>query len=107
MRLGLKLIHVLSGYKSYIPETAFYILKIIPVTFKTPPVEELTGKIEGKSIPTTLHGILQARLLEWVGISFSRVFSQPRDRTRSPALQADSLPTEPPGKPFPTTLKGF
>ena len=28
----------------------------------------------------------------------SRGSSQPRDRTRSPALQADSLPTEPPGK---------
>ena len=28
-----------------------------------------------------LHGILQARILEWVAISFSRGSSQPRDRT--------------------------
>ena len=28
------------------------------------------------------HGILQARILEWVAISFSRGSSQPRDRTR-------------------------
>ena len=30
---------------------------------------------------SSLHGILQARILEWVVISFSRGFSQPRDRT--------------------------
>ena len=42
-------------------------------------------------------GLLQARLLEWVAMPF-RVSSQPRDRTGSPALQVDSLPSEPPGK---------
>ena len=29
-----------------------------------------------------VHGILQARILEWVAISFSRGSSQPRDQTR-------------------------
>ena len=29
----------------------------------------------------TVHGILQARILEWVAISFSRASSQPRNRT--------------------------
>ena len=47
----------------------------------------------------TVHGILQARILKWVAFPFSRTSSQPTDRTRSPALQADSLPAEPPGKP--------
>ena len=84
----------------------------------------------------TVHGILQARILEWVAIPFSKGFSQPRDQTQvsriaggfftswargevqecwsgyspaalpdpgselvSPALQADSLPAELPGKP--------
>jgi len=82
----------------------------------------------------TVHGILQARILEWVAFPFSRASSPPRDRTQvfhiagrlftswatrgaqeywsgypipspadildpgiepgSPALQADSLPTE-------------
>ena len=46
-----------------------------------------------------VHGIFQARLLEWVAISFSRGYSQPRDQTGSPELQADSLQTEPLGKP--------
>ena len=44
-------------------------------------------------------GILQARILEWVTFLFSRGSSQPRDWTRCPALQADSLPAEPQGKP--------
>ena len=30
----------------------------------------------------TAHGILQARILEWVAFSFSRESSQPRDRTQ-------------------------
>ena len=34
-----------------------------------------------KSPGSSLHGILQARILEWVAISFSRGSSQPRDRT--------------------------
>ena len=34
-----------------------------------------------------VHVILQARILQWVAIPFSRGFSQPRDQTpRSPAL---------------------
>ena len=30
----------------------------------------------------SVHGILQARILEWIAISFSRGSSWPRDRTR-------------------------
>ena len=48
---------------------------------------------------SSVHGILQARILEWVTISFFRESSQPRDQARSPALQGDSLPSDPPGKP--------
>ena len=42
----------------------------------------------------TLHGILWARILEWVAFPFSKGSSQPR----SPALQAESLLAEPPEK---------
>ena len=31
---------------------------------------------------SSVHGILQARILEWVAIPFSRGSSQPRDQTR-------------------------
>ena len=47
---------------------------------------------------SSIHGILQARILAWVAISFSRGSSQPRGRTQAPALQADTLTSEPPGK---------
>ena len=47
-----------------------------------------------------VHGIIQARILEWVALPFSRESSQPRDqKPRSSALQADSLSTESQGKP--------
>ena len=43
-------------------------------------------------------GILQARILEWVAMPFSRDLPDPQIEPRSPALQADSLPSELPGK---------
>ena len=46
-------------------------------------------------IDYTVHGILQAKILEWVVIPFSRGLSQPRDWTQN----LHSLPTEPPGNP--------
>ena len=48
----------------------------------------------------SVHGILQARILKWVAISFSRgIFLTQVIKARFPALQADSLPSEPPEKP--------
>ena len=61
-----------------------------------------------------VHGILQARILEWVAMSSSRASSSPGMEYLlhwkvnslqliphgSPVLQADSLPSEPPGKPL-------
>ena len=47
---------------------------------------------------SSVHEILQARILDWVAISFSRGSSQPRDQTQSPTLHADSLPSELQGK---------
>ena len=44
------------------------------------------------------HGILQARILEWVAIPFSREQPNPGIKPRSPALQADSLPSDSPEK---------
>ena len=51
------------------------------------------------SLPgSSLHGILQARVLEWVAISFSRGSPDPGIEPGSPAFQADALASEPPGK---------
>ena len=52
------------------------------------------------SLPgSSVHGILQARILEWVAVPFSREPSQHRDRTQVSHTAVDSLPSEPPGKP--------
>ena len=51
---------------------------------------------------SSIHGILQARILEWVAMPSSRGSSSPRDRTLLPCLlywQVNSLPLVPPGKP--------
>ena len=48
---------------------------------------------------SSVHEILQARILEWIALPLSRGSSQPRDRTLSfSALQEDSLRLRP-GKP--------
>ena len=44
---------------------------------------------------SSVHGILQERILERVAIPFSRGYSQPRIEPRSPSLQKDSLLSEP------------
>ena len=47
-----------------------------------------------------VHGILQARILEWVAFPFSRESSQLGIEPRSPVLWVDSLPAESQGKPI-------
>ena len=47
---------------------------------------------------SSVHGILQAKILEWVAMPSLRGSSQPRIEPMSPPLQADSLLSEPPGK---------
>ena len=49
---------------------------------------------------SSARGIFQARILEWVAIPVSGGSSRPSGRAWSSALQADSLPIDPPGKPL-------
>ena len=51
----------------------------------------------GSSVP----GISQARILEWVAISFSRGSSWSRDQTCTSYLASGFLTTEPPGQAIP------
>ena len=49
------------------------------------------GWLEGGSrgsdpMDYTLHGILQARILEWVAFPFSRGSAQPRDQTQASSI---------------------
>ena len=83
-------------------------LKRIKCNSRTKNILKLTAvKVKvSQSCPTlcnpmdyTVHGILQARILEWVPFPFSRGSSNSGIILRSLALQADSLPAEPQGKP--------
>ena len=46
---------------------------------------------------SSVRGILQARILEWVAISSSRAFPQPGADLESPALAGGFFTAEPPG----------
>ena len=59
------------------------------------------------SMDCIVHGILQARILEWVAFPFSGDLPNPGIKPRSPALQADSLPAEPQGKSKNTTVSNL
>ena len=43
----------------------------------------------------TVHGILHARILEWIAFTSPGDVPNPGIEPRSPALQADFLPAEP------------
>ena len=53
---------------------------------------------------SSVHGVLQARILEWAAFASSRGSSQPMDRTQVSCIAGDSLPSEPPRKPENTEL---
>ena len=46
------------------------------------------------------HGIFQARVLEWVAISFSRGSSWPRDQSQVSGIAGRGFTSVPPGKPY-------
>ena len=71
----------------------YYLLKEVKVEVKVAQSCSTLCKL----MDSTVHGILQARILEGVAVPFSRGSSQPGVKPRSPALQVDSLPAEPPG----------
>ena len=45
-------------------------------------VKVLAAQLCPKQPGSSVHGILQVRILEWVAIPFSRGYSQPRDQTQ-------------------------
>ena len=59
----------------------------------------LCDPMDCSPLGSSVHGIFQARIMEWVAISFFRDLPDPGIVPRSPALQADSLLSKPLGKP--------
>ena len=69
-------------------------LKVLVVKSRLTPYDPMDCNPPDSSV----LGILQARILEWIAIPFSRGSS--RLEPRFPMLWAESLPSEPLGKPF-------
>ena len=79
------------------PSVLFNFLLLCPSPFtrvclNSCPLSSLPG--------SSVHGISQARIQEWVYIPFPWDLPDPGIEPGSPASQADSLPSEPPGKLF-------
>ena len=53
---------------------------------------------------SSVHGVLQARIPEWVAISFSRGSSPPRDQTQVSCIAGRFFTAEPPWKPQPLSM---
>ena len=70
-------------------------MKCMLVTQSCPTLCNMDCSSPGSSV----HGIPQARMLEWVAILFSRDLPNPGIKPSSPALQVDYLPAEQLGKP--------
>ena len=88
---------------SFVPQLSFSLLdvnSVSEVSEVAPSCLTLCDPVDCSPSGSSIHGILQARMLEWVAISFSRDLLDPGIEPRSPALQADALTSEPPGKLF-------
>ena len=58
----------------------------------------LWNPTDGSSPGSSVHGIFQARIVEWAAISYSRGSSQPRDWTRISCIAGEFFTAEPLGK---------
>ena len=62
----------------------FHVSRMVPVTevLVTQSCPTLCNPKDGSPPGSSVHGILQMRILEWVATPFSRGSSRPKDRTQ-------------------------
>ena len=80
-KINTKLDGVLKSRDNTLP-TKVHIVKAIVCPVKVKSCLTLWDPMDCSLPGSSVHEILQARILEWVAISFSRGSSQPRDQTR-------------------------
>ena len=81
-----------------LPTPGIYLFLRFPVCMLSP--VRLCNFMDYSLPGSSVHGILQARILVWVAMPSSMGSSWPRDQTMSPALAGGFFTTEPPGKPY-------
>ena len=70
------------------------------VTYNAQSCPTLCGPMDCSPPGSSVHGISQARTLEWVANSSSRGSSRPRDQTHVSCTEGQYFIMEPPGKPI-------
>ena len=60
----------------------------------------LCDPVDSSPPGSSIHGILQARMLDWIAIPYLGDLLDPGIKSGSPTLQADSFWSEPTGKPM-------
>ena len=95
---GIYIQYLVVTYNGKESEKSIYIIYVCVCVLVVQSCLTLFNPMDCSPPGASVHGILQARKLEWVAISFYRDLLDPRLEPLSPALQADSLPPEPPGK---------
>ena len=74
---GKRGILILVSFEKQLLSTVKHMILCVVVTESCPP---LCDSMEYSPPGSSVHGIVQARILEWVAITFSRGSSQPRDQ---------------------------
>ena len=95
-------VHWQAGSSPLVPPGKPY-TKLAAKTLQSCPT--LCDPIDGSPPGSSVHGILQARILEWVAISSFRGCFQPRDQIHVSCL--GFFNTEPPGKPLRNSLMKY
>ena len=85
--------------RAYVPNTNNYYLHLAISSQVNQCSTVWVGRDLTDPMDYTVYGILRARMLEWVPFPSPGHLPNPEIESRSPALQADSLPAEPQGKP--------
>ena len=68
------------GWFSYL--TLIFLLQLLREKWNRSVVSDSLWPIDCSLSGSSVHGIFQARVLEWIAIAFSRGSSRPRDRTQ-------------------------
>ena len=73
----------------------------------TPSCPTLFDPMDYSPLGSSVHGISQAGIMEWVAILFSRGSFRPRDQTWVSYISGRFFTTEPPGKPSHEITQGL
>ena len=93
--------HVCSSCLALHPKTLFSKLLLSCYCLVAPSCPTLCDPVDSSPPGSSVHGVLQARILEWVTITFSRGSFYPRDRTWVSCIAGRLFAISPPGKSAP------